>query len=283
MSHIIRHQLFEPSEAPPADEPVSELFHENTKLRPIPAAQMMLVGNFTIPEYRSMARAYKLYRSHPQVALPDPASCDDGAMNFDAVIDGRRSLRAFADTELELPALGKILHQTYGMTGECLIPEDNTPPRPARAAPSAGALYPGEIYLGVRRVSGLEPGIYHYEVPTHALAQLRAGDPTDQLFEVCCWQEYARQAAVVVLIAAAMHRTKRKYGERGYRYVLLDLGHLAQNLYLSCTALGLAVTTTGGFFDDVANELLRLDGVDESVMYVAFLGPSDHQAGGAGS
>jgi SagB-type dehydrogenase family enzyme len=138
--------------------------------------------------------------------------------------------------------------------------------------PSAGALYPAEIYLGVRAVRGLEAGIYHYEVPENSLALLSRGNPADPLHKVCCGQEYARQAAVVVLISAVIERTKRKYGDRGYRYVLLDIGHLGQNLYLACTALGLAIVTTCGFFDDEAADLLGIDGCDEAVFYVAFIG-----------
>ena len=98
------------------------------------------------------------------------------------------------------------------------------------------------------------------------------GDPTKSLYQACCYQQYVHQAAVVVLISGVFQRTKRKYGERGYRYVLLDVGHLGQNIYLACTALGLAVMTTCGFFDEPANELLRLDGIDESMLYVAFIG-----------
>ena len=98
------------------------------------------------------------------------------------------------------------------------------------------------------------------------------GDPTEQIHAVCCGQEYVRQASIVVLISGVLERTKLKYGERGYRYTLLDIGHLGQNLYLSCTALELAIMTTCGFFDDEANKLLRLDGVNETAMYVAFIG-----------
>jgi SagB-type dehydrogenase family enzyme len=120
------------------------------------------------------------------------------------------------------------------------------------------------------------PGLYHYEVADHALALLAGGDPTERLYETCCYQEGARTASVVVLIAASLQRTKHRYGERGYRYVLLDVGHLAQNLLLACSALGLGAMTTCGFFDDAANGLLRLDGVDEAVLYVAFLGRPGH-------
>jgi SagB-type dehydrogenase family enzyme len=119
----------------------------------------------------------------------------------------------------------------------------------------------------------LEPGLYHYNVPDHALELLTPGDPTERLFDVCCWQPHPREAAVTVFLAGSMQRTKRKYGERGYRYVLLEVGHLAQNLCLATTALGHAIFTSCGFFDDAANRMLRLDGVDETVLYVAYLGP----------
>jgi SagB-type dehydrogenase family enzyme len=141
-----------------------------------------------------------------------------------------------------------------------------------RAAPSAGALYPAEVYVGVRAVEGVDAGVYHFEVPSAELACLTLGDPTDQLVRICCGQDYAREAAVVVLISAMFQRTTRKYGDRGYRYVLLDVGHLTQNLCLACTALGLSIVTTCGFYDEEAAQLLGIDGSDEAVVYVAFVG-----------
>jgi SagB-type dehydrogenase family enzyme len=98
------------------------------------------------------------------------------------------------------------------------------------------------------------------------------GDPTEKVLEACCGQEFIEQSSVVFLISGVLERTKLKYGERGYRYVLLDIGHLGQNIYLSCTSLNLAIMTTCGFFDDEVNKLLRIDGVDETAMYVAFIG-----------
>ena len=251
-------------------ESLSELFHENTKLRPLFGSGPATLPEYTIPELNAMAHAYKRYRSRPRVPLPPLEQLPATDTRFDDVIAARRSARNFADADLELDALARVLQQTYGITGEVRIPGGGA--LHFRAAPSAGALYPAELYFGVRRIAGLEPGIYHYEVPENALALLRGGDQTDALFDVCCRQEYARIAAVIVLISVVVERTKRKYGERGYRYALLDVGHLAQNLYLSATALGLAVMTTCGFFDDAANDLLRLDGLDEAVLYVAFIG-----------
>jgi SagB-type dehydrogenase family enzyme len=194
-------------------------------------------------------------------------------------VERRRSGRRFADAPLPLDHLAKILHQSYGITGSAKLPTGEV--QRFRSVPSGGALYPGEIYLGVRHVAGLAPGIYHYNVPDHALEFLTPGDPTDALFDACCWQPAPREAAVTIFLAGAFQRTKRKYGERGYRYVLLEVGHLAQNFCLASTALGHAIFTSCGFFDDAANRLLRLDGVAETVLYVAYLGPRGDDDGGS--
>jgi SagB-type dehydrogenase family enzyme len=254
-----------------ADVPLSELFHENTKLRRPTVAASGAQGSYGVREMEAMARAYKRYRFHQQTPLP-PLPANLVGPPIAEVVGARRSNRDFSPAQLELTDVSAILQWSYGITAEAVLPGGGR--QRFRAAPSAGALYPAELYLGVRAVAGLESGIYHYEVPSASLALLSRGDPGDRLYEACCGQDYARQAGLVVLITAVLERTKRKYGERGYRYVLLDIGHLAENLYLACTALGLAVTTTGAFFDDEAADLLAIDGCDEAVMYVAFVGKS---------
>ncbi len=250
---------------------ISELYHENSKLHPSIPTEMIAAGNYTQTEILAMARGYKRYRLAPQIKLTEKESLLPSDRKFDEVVDSRRSVRSFNnDEELSLNELSKLLYQSYGITGEMKRPDEGS--IPLRAAPSGGALYPAEIYLGIRHVSGVEPGIYHYNVPDHALELLFPGDPTEKLYNVCCQQEYTKEASVVFLISGVLQRTKRKYGERGYRYVFLDVGHLGQNIYLSCTALNLAVMTTCGFFDDEANKLLRIDGIDETTLYVAFVG-----------
>jgi SagB-type dehydrogenase family enzyme len=135
----------------------------------------------------------------------------------------------------------------------------------------------------VHRVEGLERGLYHYNVPQHAVALLEAGDLTERVSAAFAGQVSVTRAAVVVLIAGIMGRTERKYGERGYRYVLIEAGHVAQNLLLSATALGYAACTGGGFYDDDLNGLLRLDGVEETVLYCALVGhPDDAEVGHRG-
>lgn len=249
---------------------ISELYHENTKLQPSLPIEMTAPGNYEKAEILAMSRGYKKYRLSPQIKLPEKENFLQNTKTFDEVVASRRSVREFGKEELSLSELSKVLHQSYGITGEIKHPDGGT--IPLRSAPSGGALYPAEIYLGIRNVSDVEPGIYHYNVPDHALELMISGDPTEKLYEVCCQQEYVKKASVVFLISGVLQRTKRKYGERGYRYVLLDVGHLGQNIYLSCTALSLSVMTTCGFFDDEANKLLRIDGNDEATLYVAFVG-----------
>jgi SagB-type dehydrogenase family enzyme len=177
---------------------------------------------------------------------------------------------------VSLSEVSTLLQWSYGITGEVGVHGGEI--QSFRAAPSAGALYPAEVYLGVRAVEGIDAGIYHYEVPDNSLAVLSRGDPSSRLYYVCCEQAFARQASVIVMISAVVERAKRKYGGRGYRLALLDIGHLGQNLYLACTSLGLAIVTTCGFFDDEAADLLGLDGCDEAVFYIAFIGRTQAEA-----
>lgn len=249
---------------------LSELYHENTKLHPLTIQQMMPPNDYSNADLQAMSRAYKQYPNLPSVKLPPIENIPSNGRNFDEVVSARRSLRDFADLDISLDDLSKILHQSYGVTGE--LSSKGGFRQDLRSVPSAGALYPAEIYIAVRKVSGVEPGIYHYNVPNHELELLIPGDPTEKTLEVCCGQEYVRQASVVLMISGVLARTKLKYGERGYRYALLDIGHLGQNIYISCTSLELAVMTTCGFYDDEANNLLRIDGVDETTLYVAFIG-----------
>ena len=258
------------SQLDPPPLSLSELYHENTKLHPLTIQQMMPLSDFSAADLQAMSRAYKQYPNLPRVKLPAIEGIPQNNRTFDEVISSRRSLRDFADLDLDLDELSKILHQSYGITGELSTKSGFR--QDFRSAPSAGALYPAEIYIAIRKVAGIEPGIYHYNVPNHELELMIPGDPTEKILEACCGQEHVPKTSIIILISGVLARTKLKYGERGYRYALLDIGHLGQNLYLSCTSLELAVMTTCGFFDDEANKLLRIDGVDETVMYVAFIG-----------
>jgi SagB-type dehydrogenase family enzyme len=271
MSKITAHSIpaLESQLAPPPFS-LSELYHENTKLHPQTALELIPSGKFTPEDLQAMSRAYKQYPNALRIPLPAVDDIPPNGRSFDDVISSRRSFRDFADLDMTLDELSLILYQSYGITGE-MTGQDGSR-QALRSSPSAGALYPAEIYVAVQKVAGVKPGIYHYNVPNHELELVIPGDPTESMFEICCGQDFVRKTSIIILMSGVLKRTKLKYGERGYRYVLLDIGHLGQNIYLSCTTLDLAIMTTCGFFDDQAHRLLRLDGVDEAILYVAFIG-----------
>jgi len=173
--------------SPPALS-LSELYHENTKLHPLTVQQMVPPNDYSASDLDAMSRAHKQYRNVPRVKLPSVEGLPQNGRTFDEVLSTRRSKRDFADRDLELEELSKILHQSYGITGE--LPSTQGIKQNVRSAPSAGALYPAEIYLAIRKVAGVEPGIYHYNVPDHALELLIPGDPTEKALKVCCGQEH---------------------------------------------------------------------------------------------
>ena len=235
---------------------ISEIYHENTKDR----ERVIPMAYNAPPASGPWYRAFKKYPHRPRVALevPQPRS----SPSAEETMRARRTVRLFTEEKLGLDDLGRLLYFTDGITGSQALDHGTLP---LRASPSAGALYPIELYVASFSVDGLDEGIHHYEVEDNALEFIRPGQFRQDLFEVTHRQEMVLQSAAAILMTAMFGRTKSKYGERGYRYVLLDAGHLAQNLYLESTALGLGCATVGGFLDDKANHLLGIDGLDESL------------------
>jgi SagB-type dehydrogenase family enzyme len=141
-----------------------------------------------------------------------------------------------------------------------------------RTAPSAGALYPVETYVVIHAVDGIEPGVYHYAVETHELDQLKTGDFRADVARAALDQEMAYRANLVFCWTGVFPRSKWKYRQRAYRYVYLDAGHIAQNVALGAVALGLGSCQIAALYDDEANALLDVDGVEESVIYMTAIG-----------
>lgn len=270
-----RHDLFDP-QALPEPPAISELFHVNTMLHPDAIGAWKLPGDYSGAEESAMSAPGHVHEDRPSVVLPEVLRTPQP---FDEIIGRRRTRRDFSAQPLPLAALSTVLFHTFGVTGE-IVTKAGVPWK-RRAAPSAGALYPLEIYLGVRHVEGLGAGLYHYHSDSHTLRHLDGGDPTERLVSICCDQPQAGQSAAAVFFTLSFDKVRRKYGERGYRYALLDAGHAAQNLCLSCCAQDLAAMTTCGFFDNRANGWLGLDGVDEGAVYVAFIGVGDDPDAGA--
>ncbi|MBI4195537.1 MAG: SagB/ThcOx family dehydrogenase, partial [Betaproteobacteria bacterium] len=137
-----------------------------------------------------------------------------------------------------------------------------------RSAPSAGALYPIELYLAARNVDGLAPGIYRYLPEVHRLRQWVEGDHGPELASGALNQDFVKRAAVVLVFAAAKTRTTDKYRERGIRYVHIEIGHAAQNVLLQAVALGLGAAVVGAFDDDRVRKSLHLSETEQALYLV---------------
>jgi SagB-type dehydrogenase family enzyme len=138
--------------------------------------------------------------------------------------------------------------------------------------PSGGALYPLEVYCAVSRVDDLRPGVFHFDPLRRVLESLRCGDSTEELGRAAVYPELVEGSAVTFLVTAMLWRTRFKYGLRGYRFALLEAGHLVQNLLLACAALGLAAVPLGGFYDRLIEDILDIDGLNEVALYGVCVG-----------
>ena len=181
---------------------------------------------------------------------------------MEEAIEARRSVRNYATEPLSLEELSRLLHSAQGITDR----------RGFRAAPSAGALYPIELYAVVNAVVGMEAGVYHYAVQEHGLELLQAGDLRATVTRAGLGQTFLGQAGVCLVLSAVFQRTRWQYRERAYRYVMLEAGHVAQNVYLAAASMGLGTCAVGAFLDAEFHELLGLDGVEEAVLYVLSVG-----------
>lgn len=198
------------------------------------------------------------------ISLPEPEIT--GGPNLWTVLNTRRSRRAYdAERSLKLELLSVLLWAAQGVTaiyGDTFF----------KTAPSAGGLYPVEVYLNVRLVDGLEPGIYHFRPQNFDLEFLKKGDFSKELAEAALGQDMVRNAQVTFVYSAVVERSKWKYSQRAYRYIYLDAGHIAQNLYLAGEASGLGVCSIGAFFDEQVNGLIGVDGISETAIYMTTVG-----------
>ena len=209
----------------------------------------------------------KEYDDVPLVRLPPPLK---PAADLGEVIERRQSCRQFARLPLRLPELSTILRQSYGLGHAELIDGFE---RYRRPVPSAGALYPLEVYLIVNSIDGLESGVCHYGLIDHSLERLTDTSVRSEVIsQLFLDQECVADAAAIVVITAVFARTMRKYGDRGYRYILFEAGHVAQNLMLSCGMLGLATLALGGFLDGPLADLLGVDVEIEMPVYAVAVG-----------
>ena len=184
------------------------------------------------------------------IYLPPPSQ--KGDISLEEAIVRRRSIRHFTSEPLSRLQLSQILWTAQGITDTSLG---------YRAVPSAGATYPLEILVacGKKAIDEIDDGVYHYNIDNHSLTLHHAGDVRLELAQAALDQEFIYEAPVDIIICAVYRRTLMRYGDRGERYVHIEVGHVGQNIYLQATALGLATVAIGAFHDEQVGEVLRLD------------------------
>ena len=180
------------------------------------------------------------------INLPEPHT--DAGTSVEQALRLRRSVRTFAEKPLQLSEVAQLLWSAQGITSRDGL----------RTAPSAGALYPLEIYLVAGSVNDLPVGVWHYLPDNHRLEQLNDTDIRNPLAHAALDQAWIREAAAVVVFAAVYERTTRKYGKRGIRYVHIEAGHAAENLFLQAVSLDLNTVIVGAFRDDAIRNALKL-------------------------
>lgn len=209
----------------------------------------------------------KPYKTYPNaiktIKLPKPEF--DEKVKFWPVVLNRKSTRKFKDEPMLKSELSLLL---FGMSGLTRF----FPQVAFRTVPSAGGLYPIEVYPVINKVKDIDQGIYHYYVQKHGLELVKKGDFRVKIAKGCLDQQIAFNSAVNFVWTAIIERTKWKYLERCYRYIYMDAGHIGQNFYLIAEALGLGACTIGALYDDEINGLLDIDGVKETAIYVGVVG-----------
>ena len=193
------------------------------------------------------------------VELPEPRY--DSDVSLEQSLLQRRSTRSYTGESLTLQEVAQLLWAAQGITD----------PTGFRTAPSAGALYPLELYVVAGDVQDLSPGVYRYEPLEHRLVRNMEGDKRVELADAALGQYFIGEGAIVIVFTAVYERTSGKYGDRGIRYVHMEVGHAAQNLCLQAAALDLGVVTVGAFYDEEVGELLDLPG-DEQPLYIIPVG-----------
>ncbi len=194
------------------------------------------------------------------VKLPPPRQSNQ--ISLEAALSKRRSIRAFDSTPLSLEEIGQLLWAAQGITQR----SDGL-----RTAPSAGALYPLEMYVI------MELGVYHYLPPPHELICIRETDLRKEIWRAALRQESIREAPVVFIIVGVFERTTWKYGERGRQYVYLEAGHAAQNLLLQATALDLGAVPVGAFHDEQIEKVLKLPANQRALYLIPVGRPLRHE------
>lgn len=190
--------------------------------------------------------------------LPEPSY--DSDFSIEKTLCERRSIRYYTSEELLVQEVSQLLWAAQGITSR----------QSERTTPSAGALFPLQLYLVVGNVDYLEPAVYRYVPDGHEIETLAEGDIRLQLAQVALGQQFITEAAVNIIITAIYEKSTRKYGAHGIRYAHMEAGHAAQNIYLQATALNLGTVAIGAFDVNGVAQILKLE--REEALYIMPVG-----------
>jgi len=201
------------------------------------------------------------------IKLPEPDMLADQEINFLELIELRTSVRQYHETPLTLAELSYLLWCTQGV--KMAMPQGTS----IRNVPSAGARHALETYLYINRVEGVPPGLYRFLALEHALLLVQSGDAVSE-FMVPAFknQKMVKTCAVTFIWMAVLERMAYAYGQRAYRYMHLDAGHVCQNLYLAARTINSGVCAIGAFDDERLNAVLGVDGESQFAIYAATVG-----------
>ncbi|MCL4364040.1 SagB/ThcOx family dehydrogenase [Patescibacteria group bacterium] len=234
---------------------LSEEFHQKTKLKKISDDHTF---NKVPKEWKTVQ--FKSYPRFKELVLPKPKIIDP---SLKKILIERKSSRNFSRHPLSLEKLSGLLYYSAGLKTY------KEPWLVNRFYPSAGSRYPLEVYL-ISLNSQLPMGLYHYYLKNHSLEKIQSFDrfKASNYFR----PDWVEKSSVIIIITAVFKRNTIKYGDRGYRHILIEAGHLGQNLYLMASVFKLSCCAMGGYYDDRLNELIDIDGHSESVIYTLALG-----------
>jgi len=212
-------------------------------------------------------KIYKIYPNCPKTELSKPIlEKTNNKLNITEIFEQRRSIRTFQKIPLELKQISYLLWASTGI--QRIVGNFGF-----RTAPSAGALYPIETYLLINNCPALTKGLYHYNIHDHALEQIKEGNCSVLFAKAALDQKMIALAPISFIWTAIFQRSKWKYNQRAYRYCYLDAGHIASHLSLAAVAMGLGSCQIAAFYDNEINDLLDIDGKEESVLYLSVVGP----------
>lgn len=214
-------------------------------------------------EYETAA-PFKQYEN-PLALIPLPDKISPPPADLWKTLQNRCSERDFTSAALDADLFFSLVFAAQGVTrkhGDYLL----------RTAPSAGALYPFETYIMANRVNTVPTGIYYLNLFKHRIEQISDKNLSGELTSACLDQTMVSESAAVFIWTAMPGKSQWKYKERAYRYIYLDAGHVCQNLSLAATALNLGCCSIGAFYDDEVNQIIGVDGIQETAIYLAVIG-----------